>query len=115
MILLFIQTYFSLLLSIGGTALVLFVSGLYFILKKNSPINISVVAKYETPIMLKHPPTDLSAIAGEDMLGTQLDLARAYIETNNKTLARKLLTPIMTQGSAEQQREAQRLLTQTHD
>jgi FimV-like protein len=53
---------------------------------------------------------DIKAIAGEDLLATQLDLARAYIETGRKQLAQKMLKYIMQQGSHSQQQEAERLL-----
>lgn len=53
---------------------------------------------------------DISAIAGGDVLTTQLDLARAYIETGRKQLAKKILHFVMLQGTEAQQAEADRLL-----
>jgi FimV-like protein len=53
---------------------------------------------------------DINAIAGDDVIATQLDLARAYIETGRKQLAKKILIYVLTQGTVNQQQEAQRLL-----
>lgn len=55
-----------------------------------------------------HP--DVNAIAGDDLLTTQLDLARAYIEMDNKELAKDILQQVLRQGNATQKREAERLL-----
>jgi FimV-like protein len=54
---------------------------------------------------------DIRAIAGEDVIATQLDLARAYIEIGKKQLARKILDHTLKQGTLLQQQEARRLLT----
>lgn len=54
--------------------------------------------------------SDISAIAGEDVLATQLDLARAYIETGRKQLAKKILEYVVQQGSDAQRSEARILL-----
>lgn len=54
--------------------------------------------------------SDISAIAGDDVLATQLDLARAYIETGRKQLAKKILEHVALQGSDAQQNEARTLL-----
>ncbi len=54
---------------------------------------------------------DIAAITGEDVIGTQLDLARAYIETNRKMLAKKILTFVLAQGNPSEQEEARRLLS----
>lgn len=53
---------------------------------------------------------DFTSISGDDVLATQLDLARAYIETGKKQQARRILNSVLTQGSAGQQQEAQQLL-----
>lgn len=54
--------------------------------------------------------SDINAIAGDDVLATQLDLARAYIETGRKQLAKKILEYVVEQGSSAQQDEARILL-----
>jgi FimV-like protein len=53
---------------------------------------------------------DIRAIAGEDMIATQLDLARAYIEVGNTQLAREILTQVVTHGNLAQNQEAEQLL-----
>ena len=57
---------------------------------------------------------DIETIAGEDVLTTQLDLARAYIETERKNLAKSILSHVVQQGSGEQKEEAKRLLESLH-
>jgi FimV-like protein len=58
-------------------------------------------------------PNDMQAIAGDDLIATQLDLAKAYIEMDQKELARPILQEALKQGSATQQQEAQQLLLKT--
>lgn len=53
---------------------------------------------------------DIETIAGFDVMTTQLDLARAYIETGRKNLAKNILNNVVLHGNAEQQVEAKRLL-----
>jgi FimV-like protein len=53
---------------------------------------------------------DIETIAGDDIMLTQLDLARAYIETGRKNLARNILNNVVQNGSSELQREARSLL-----
>lgn len=55
---------------------------------------------------------DIKAIAGEDMLSTQLDLARAYIELNKKKIAKQILDHVLQHGDSHQQKTATQLLTQ---
>jgi FimV-like protein len=43
-------------------------------------------------------------------MATQLDLARAYIETGKKQLAKKILEHVITQGDHVHQEEARNLL-----
>jgi FimV-like protein len=54
---------------------------------------------------------DIKAIAGEDMLDTQLDLARAYIEIGKIRLAKKILDHVAQHGNSGQQRAAYQLMT----
>ena len=54
---------------------------------------------------------DIKAIAGDDVMSTQLDLARAYIEMDKKNLAKKILTHVIKNGDTVQQSQAQQLIT----
>lgn len=110
MILSILKPYSTLLLSIGMSSLLLFVLGLYFILRKPAS---KPVACATATMPLATTPADLqnlTAIAGEDVLTTQLDLARAYIEAGRKQLAASILESVIKQGTAEQQQEAQQLM-----
>ncbi len=53
---------------------------------------------------------DIETIAGDDILTTQLDLARAYIETDRKNLAKNILNNVLLHGTTEQKRDAKRLM-----
>ncbi len=53
---------------------------------------------------------DIAAIAGEDVMTTELDLARAYIEIDNKKLAKEILDHVIKQGNAVQQQQARELI-----
>ncbi|GEM_PF-2513579 len=139
MLTLFIQQYLPLLLSISIISLLLFSIGFYFILrmtlhsshkqelnhevnqeineamnqKSTEKININVI---EIPFPPKISPKktitsdDIRAIAGNDVLATQLDLARAYIEADKKPLAKKILGHVLQKGNQIQQQEAKTLL-----
>lgn len=52
---------------------------------------------------------DIRSIAGDDVMATQLDLARAYIEMGKNTLAKKILEHVLIHGSPTQQQEASEL------
>jgi FimV-like protein len=52
---------------------------------------------------------DIQAIAGDDVFATQLDLAKAYIEMNQKLLAKNMLENVLQQGSVSQKNEARQL------
>jgi FimV-like protein len=53
---------------------------------------------------------DISAIAGDDVIATQLDLAKAYIEMNNIKLAKEILKKTLKKGNKNQKMEARYLL-----
>lgn len=53
---------------------------------------------------------DIKAIAGDDVMTTQLDLARAYIEMGKKQLAKKILQHVKDNGNSMQQDDAQQLM-----
>jgi len=99
MILFILKSYFSLFLSVGIVCLSIFLIGLYFILRPTHQ-NAEKV-------------TDLTAIAGDDIVTTQLDLARAYIEINNRALAKEILKKVLQEGSKAQKTEAKALLSLT--
>ena len=54
---------------------------------------------------------DIASVAGNDVLTTQLNLARAYIETGRQALAINMLNNIILHGNSEQQSESKRLLS----
>lgn len=54
---------------------------------------------------------DLKAIAGDDVMTTQLDLARAYMEMDKKQLAKKILEHVVAHGNVIQQQEAHQLIS----
>ena len=120
MILLFIKSYLTILLSVGFGSSLLFIVGLYWIVRQqySTPpcltANFSEDQKHLVNENEEDPPTiasaDISAIAGEDSLITQLDLARAYIETGRMQLAKNILDVVLKQGNYILQKEAESLL-----
>lgn len=71
-------------------------------------------APSQNPILTKSSimitSQDIKAIAGDDVLSTQLDLARAYIEMGKKQLAKKILDHVAKNGNDKQQQEAHGLI-----
>ncbi len=53
----------------------------------------------------------VDSIAGEDVMTTQLDLARAYIEMDENQLAKQILSQVSATGNPTQQRQAQQLMS----
>lgn len=53
---------------------------------------------------------DIKAIAGDSVMATQLDLARAYIEMDNKQLAKKILEHVIEHGEPGYQQQAHALI-----
>jgi FimV-like protein len=108
-----IQSYYTLFLSIGLAALVVFIIGLFMIFRRHpTPVKRVVPVATTTPPLLKREDfnLDFTAISGDDVMATQLDLARAYIETGKKQLAQSILQQVTEQGSAVQKQEAEQLL-----
>jgi FimV-like protein len=99
MLALVIKCYFVTFLFIGLGAALIFVLGLIWIIHR--------ARSSFAPLS-----EDMRAIAGDDVLATQLDLARAYMETDHKDLAKDILEMIRVQGTSHQRNEAQRLLAQ---
>jgi FimV-like protein len=60
----------------------------------------------------KEAPIDFEAIAGEDVITTQLDLARAYLEMDNKQSAHSILKNVIKRGNGEQKIEARQLIAE---
>lgn len=122
MMTLLLKSYFSILLSVGIGAILIFALGLYWIFRislsrkaggDDSPQSQSLFPKntLEAEIVEMSPDiSDISSIAGEDVIATQLDLARAYVESGKIRLAKKILESIVEQGSHAQQNEAKELL-----
>ncbi|EKD70601.1 MAG: hypothetical protein ACD_46C00484G0019 [uncultured bacterium] len=112
MIELIINSYLSIFVSIGTSCILIFVIGIYWIFKK--PANSTAQQPIEHDSTLsgqeKIINTDLTAISGDDVVGTQLDLARAFIEIENKQSAKKILEQVVLEGNTEQQDEARFLL-----
>ena len=111
MIALIIKSYLTILLSVGGGSLLLFILGIYTIFKAfaktpERPQKTAINVTMPDP----GPIQDVTAIAGEDVLATKLDLARAFIETGKLNSAKAILSGVCKQGNADQQQEAKRLL-----
>ncbi len=116
---LFIKSYLSLLILLGLGSIVFFACGLFLIIKinrtpkliKTSPISVLASEKKNDSLKLYQVTSnDIRAISGGDEIATQLDLARAYIETGRKQIAKKMLDHIIQKGNDTQQQEAQYLL-----
>lgn len=99
MITFILKSYIDILLAIGISSAVVFLLGIYYIINK-----------FYTKKIHNTDEENLAAIAGEDLIATQLDLACAYIQVNKNDLAKKILDSVLTDGNAAQQQEAQRLL-----
>lgn len=93
---LILKSYSTIFWSVGIGSLLILFAGLYWIFSEESPS--------------LQDDADLSSIAGDDVISTQLDLARAYIETNNKLIAKKILRLVVNQGNQVQKEEARALL-----
>lgn len=96
---LIIDSYSVLLFAIGGLAVLLFGVGVYWIIQRDRTASSQAAMTQE-----------MTAIAGDDVVATQLDLARAYLETGSGLLAKTILKAVLKQGSATQREEAKRLL-----
>lgn len=69
----------------------------------------------QKPVSTKKPLTitsqDLKAIAGDNVITTQLDLARAYIEMGKTQLAKKILEHVLNHGDDVQRKDASKLIS----
>jgi FimV-like protein len=109
MIALIIKSYLSVLISVSAGAACLFVAGLFYIFRKPPALPISTPPKTVAPVFTNVSIQDVHAIAGDDPVATQLDLARAFVEAGRKQLAQPILQQVMVDGSESQQREARQL------
>lgn len=118
---LIIASYSNVLLAIALVAGFAFVMGLYFIYRmtqmpvEKTRLTMNIPAPHKSikteKTVLPDTANDVTAIAGDDPMATQLDLARAYIETGKKQFAKIILAAVIREGSANHQEEAQRLLS----
>lgn len=99
----FIKSYPAVFIFISLGSLFIFLIGLFLIYKMN-------VKPKSMPATLAQTEFHLEAIAGDNIISTQLDLARAYIEIGKHDLAKKILKGVATQGSIAQKNEARTLL-----
>lgn len=133
------KSYSSILISIGSAAAFFFMLGSYLIIRlsrrHDADITLSESAaepaemrepvkksraisqaapkkarKVSDKTMLNEALNDVSAISGEDPIATQLDLAKAYIESGKSQLAKIILASVIRESSSDYQDEAQRLL-----
>lgn len=114
MITLILKNYFAIILSIAITAISLIVVGSYCLIRRffSTPTKISVKTDVKKQAQSIAEITDnFTAIAGDDLIATQLDLARAYIETDKRDLAKSILKTVTKQGNQAQKDEAQELLS----
>jgi FimV-like protein len=113
------KSFFNIFLAIGAVATLIFALGCYLIVimsRDKQAARMSAVSgmkKSEAKEKVVHDEAvkDVSAIAGDDPVATQLDLAKAYIESGKSQLARIILTAVIKHGSNNDQEEAQRLLS----
>jgi FimV-like protein len=115
MITLILKNYFTIILSITVMAVSIITVGSYclvrrFFAKSTAPIAATNNNKKET-VVNSEPFSDFTTIAGDDLISTQLDLARAYIETDKRQLAKTILDLVIKQGTKAQKDEAQELLS----
>ena len=100
-----IQHYFPMAVLAIAFILIIF---LLLVPRKKKPLQIATSVKKSSHIITSH---DIKAIAGDNEIATQLDLARAYLEIGKKTLAKQILEYVIQHGDADQQHQAQHLLS----
>lgn len=96
---LLINSYTTLFFVIISVASLVFLAGVVFIFRS-----------YRASAIRAEITETMTPIAGDDVISTQLDLARAYLETGSAILAKTILKAVVKQGSATQREEAKRLL-----
>lgn len=79
------------------------------------PLEFEPSARAETEAELESTPAvqlDDDYFAGEDVVGTKLDLAKAYMDMGDPEGARSMLDEVIAEGNPTQKAEAQRLLAE---
>ena len=108
------QTYSFILLSFVGITILFLLSAVLYTRRTRALFQKIVITQKNTGIPSSVPLTitskDLNAITGGDKIGTQLDLARAYIESGRTQIARKMLNHALQEGNSAQKKEAEHLL-----
>ena len=92
------------------TLSIIILAGLFFF-KKKAPAQMTLVNEQKKINAIPKSPTiitsqDIKAIAGDDIIATQLDLARAYIEIGKKKLAKKILDHVTQHGNLNSVKQA---------
>lgn len=106
---LIVKSYFNILFAVSASCISVFLLGIYFILRQNFNGTTDASSQRSQGTLEN---VDVNAIAGDDLIATQLDLAKAFIESGKEQFARKILQNIIEDGSDQQQRQARTLLTQ---
>ena len=73
------------------------------------------IEKYgDTPVISESAEdvSDEEFFAGEDAIGTKLDLAKAYLDMGDPEGARSMLEEVLAEGSSSQQDEARKLISE---
>lgn len=123
-----VKSYSSIFFAILGVAILFLSIGFYLIVRLTGKKATSPILKEghkDKPVAKRKSTSkahsksdsgvasasDIRAIAGDDPMSTQLDLARAYIESGKKQLAKIILETVAEEGGDSHQEEAQRLLS----
>src|SRR5262249_17827116 len=74
------------------------------------PVDFAAEAHHETEVIAPPAPltVDEDEFAGEDGVGTKLDLAKAYLDMGNPEGARSMLEEVLAEGNDSQKGEARR-------
>lgn len=99
-----LQQYVPIIIVITALFIIAFI---LLVIKKKSAVPSSKFIPKPTYTITSH---DIKAIAGDNVIATELDLARAYLEIGKKQLAKQILGHVTQHGDVNQQQEAQRLM-----
>jgi len=101
--------YFQPLLLIWGVLILGLLALLYLSLRRRKQLRKSSL-RQETKQSKHDKASNYSSIAGEDIITTKLDLARAYVDMGDYVNAREILKSVIKTGNKPQQKEARALL-----
>ena len=77
------------------------------------PMDFGSEARHEAEAAVPAPlPVDEDEFAGEDGVGTKLDLAKAYLDMGDPEGARSMLEEVLSEGTDSQKGEARRLMAE---